>query len=230
MHQILSAPAVRTRTVAALALIGVAAGCATIVEGTSDPLTVITEPAGAVCTIERGGTVIGVVNPAPGTVELGKSKDDAMVTCEKDGHEPATAALRASFQGMTFGNVLLGGVVGVAIDAGSGAMNKYPETVSLTLAPIFFETEADRDAFYERAIAKIEAEAQEARATVEKNCNSSNAEDCAEEAAAIDQERLRQVQLMEAARSRAKVGAIGEAAADTPPNAAAAASPTGSVQ
>ena len=36
---------------------------------------------------------------------------------------------------MTFGNILFGGIIGVAVDASSGAMNEYPSSVTVRLIP-----------------------------------------------------------------------------------------------
>jgi hypothetical protein len=49
-------------------------------------------------------------------------------------------------------SILLGGLIGVAIDAGSGAMNDYEPSVTLTLIPSPFGSEAQRDALFENMI------------------------------------------------------------------------------
>ena len=36
---------------------------------------------------------------------------------------------------MSAGNVLLGGVIGLGVDAASGAMNKYPDIVTVAMVP-----------------------------------------------------------------------------------------------
>ena len=47
-------------------------GCATIVKGRSQGVTVKTDPPGANCELSRKDKSVGVVNPTPGTVQLGK--------------------------------------------------------------------------------------------------------------------------------------------------------------
>ena len=47
----------------------------------------------------------------------------------------AVITLSSEFQAMTLGNVLIGGVVGIVVDAASGAAGRYPNSVTLTLAP-----------------------------------------------------------------------------------------------
>ena len=75
-----------SRTLAAFGLVGLTA-CSSIVEGTDQSITVITNPSGASCTLEREGTSIAVVNPTPGTVTVDKSKNNIAVLCSKADHE-----------------------------------------------------------------------------------------------------------------------------------------------
>jgi hypothetical protein len=37
---------------------------------------------------------------------------------------------------MTAGNLIVGGVIGIGVDAMSGAMNKYPDFISVPMVPI----------------------------------------------------------------------------------------------
>jgi hypothetical protein len=130
-------------------LAGILSGCATVTSGTSQAVTVNTKPTGAICTLSRGGNDIAVVNPTPGSVTIDKSSKDVSVNCKKDGYNDGSAIFSSSLQAMTFGNILLGGVIGVAIDAGSGAMHKYPAMLSLTLLPKEFASSTDRDKFFD---------------------------------------------------------------------------------
>ena len=119
---------------AALALVALLPACATVVEGTSDTVTLSTNPAGAACTVDRNGERVAAVAATPASVRISKSRHDLAVTCTKEGYQPATAAAASKFTGATFGNVLVGGVVGAVVDAASGANNRYPSEVVLDLA------------------------------------------------------------------------------------------------
>ena len=119
----------------ALPLLALLAGCATIVEGTDQSITVSSNPSAATCELRREGGQIGVVNPTPGTVWVEKSQNDIAVRCSKEGYRDGTGVLISSFEGWTAGNIILGGVVGLAVDAGSGAMNSYPSSILVTLPP-----------------------------------------------------------------------------------------------
>src|SRR3546814_10177833 len=84
---------------------------------------------------------LAVVNPTPGTVQIEKSKDTITVRCKKEGFFETAETLDSEVQGMTFGNILFGGIIGVAVDASSGAMNQYPSSVTIALVPESFRSE-----------------------------------------------------------------------------------------
>jgi hypothetical protein len=125
-----------------------AGGCATVVSGTTQTIGVNTDPEGADCQFRRKGVLVGRVNPTPGTMQVGKDHESVSVLCAKEGFDDTTGVIGSEFQAMTLGNILLGGVIGVVVDAASGAMMKYPESVTFTLIPKMFDSEAARDKFF----------------------------------------------------------------------------------
>ena len=105
-------------------------GCATITQGGAQNVTVSTNPPGASCRLERGSTAVGIIAPTPGTLRVDKGRNDLMVTCTRDGHDATTVRHPAEFGGATFGTIIAGGLIGVAVDAASGAnFSYYPELV-----------------------------------------------------------------------------------------------------
>jgi len=80
------------------------------------------------------GVRVGAISATPGSVRLDKSKNDLAVTCSKDGFQTATVNHAAAFSGATFGNIIAGGVVGVIVDAASGANYSYPDDIRLDMA------------------------------------------------------------------------------------------------
>src|SRR3546814_7416283 len=97
---------------------------------------------------------LAVVNPTPGTVQIEKSKDTITVRCKKEGFFETAETLDSEVQGMTFGNILFGGIIGVAVDASSGAMNQYPSSVTIALVPESFTSTTARDVFFDSASAQ----------------------------------------------------------------------------
>lgn|GEM_PF-6195918 len=109
--------------------------CATITTGTSHSLSVITDPPGASCALRRGGDVIGVVNPTPGTVRVDKSHRNIEIECARAGNLRGTGVAASGFQPMFLGNILIGGVIGMGVDIISAAGTTYPNTVHVALRP-----------------------------------------------------------------------------------------------
>ena len=140
-----------------LALVTLSA-CATVTSGTDHTLLVESDPAGATCVLRRDGANIGAVNPTPGSVRISKSRHDITVNCDKADHEATSSTVTAGFQAMTLGNVLIGGVIGLAADLASGAAITYPESVKVVLWPRSFPNAAARDAFFEARLADTRAD------------------------------------------------------------------------
>ncbi len=180
--------------------------CATLVEGTDQTVTVLTEPPNAVCTLSQDGATVAVVNPTPGTVSVEKSKDNIGIICEKDGYFNGAAALSSDFQAMTLGNILIGGFIGLAVDASSGAMNEYPASVTIVLAPEAFSTANDRDAFFDRQRTRIEREAAGAVATLQQSCEG-NRQECESLVRTIEEARDAELRELERQREAARIGA-----------------------
>lgn len=126
---------IRLALAAAFAIVGLS-GCSSIIEGTSQEITVNTTPAGASCALEREGTVIARIAQTPAATTVKKTKHDITVRCTKDGFQEATFLDHSGAAGATVGNILLGGGIGWAIDSASGADNKYDSPVNITLVPI----------------------------------------------------------------------------------------------
>lgn len=110
-------------------------GCATILGGTSQNVSVETSPPGASCTADRQGSPVASVTATPGLMRVGKNGSDLSVTCTKPGYQAARATAPSSFNGLTFVNLALGGLVGVVVDASSGANFDYPSQVTMQLQP-----------------------------------------------------------------------------------------------
>lgn len=69
----------------------------------------------------------------PALVNLRKSRKDIMVSCVK-GCFKGTGVIASDLEAMTAGNIVLGGVVGLGVDAASGAMNKYSSNNQIAMS------------------------------------------------------------------------------------------------
>lgn len=129
-------PRACVRAAILLAAAASASACSSIVDGTTQQVFVNTNPAGAECALEREGLVIARVDPTPGSALVDKTKHDITIKCAKDEFHEAIYFNKSDVAGATFGNILIGGGIGWAIDSASGADNKYTSPVNITLVPL----------------------------------------------------------------------------------------------
>lgn len=200
-------------TVASTAALLAMTGCSTLTKGTSQTVTVNTDPPGAVCNLSRDSQTLAVVNPTPGSVSISKSSKPVSVLCTKASFIDASGTMSSEFQAMTFGNIIFGGLIGIAVDAASGATHEYPPIVTITMEPKEFGSATDRDAFFERMKQTLEREAAEVRERVQKDCQRKNGaqpatgtgKTCDSELAAVDAGTKTKLAEIEQRRLAAKV-------------------------
>jgi hypothetical protein len=107
-------------------------GCASVVEGTTQTIAVTTPPAeGARCILTSSEGVYYVTTP--GNAAVHKTKHDLDVICKKDGYQDSTGKIQSHFNGATIANVLAGGIIGVGVDAATGANYNYPEQAAFPM-------------------------------------------------------------------------------------------------
>jgi hypothetical protein len=124
------------RIVLLLAVANFVTGCASIVNGTNQVVSVETRYGGA----QVVGASCELVNPkgtyfvtTPGTVTINRAYDNLNIKCDKDGMHPGLTTVASNTKPMAFGNILIGGIVGAAVDAGSGAAYDYPSLIRVNM-------------------------------------------------------------------------------------------------
>ena len=111
-------------------------GCGTITQGTSQNITITSTPPGGHCELTRKGEHVATLDKTPGTVKVDKTKNDILLTCTREGYQEASLNLESGYGAGTFGNIILGGGIGWAIDSASGADNKYPSSADIKFIPV----------------------------------------------------------------------------------------------
>ena len=109
------------RLVALLFLASCFPACAKFVSGSSQTVTVATTPPATACTLDRVEVRLGGIVQMPGSVRLDRSRNDLTMACSKPGYQMTTVVYSPSFGGATFGTIIPGDGIGVAMDAASGA-------------------------------------------------------------------------------------------------------------
>jgi hypothetical protein len=180
--------------------------CATVTSGTDHTLLVETDPAGAACMLRRDGANLGAVNPTPSSIRISKSRHDITVNCEKADHEAASRIVSAGFQAMTLGNVLVGGVVGLAADVASGAAITYPESIKIVLWPRSFPSAAARNAFFEARIADTRADSEKRIERAQGACGGSTDQNCLQRLRELRNQEQEEIRRIEERRMTISVG------------------------
>jgi PEGA domain len=126
------------RLVGIVALAAALGGCASVTRGTTENISITSTPAGAEATISGLDVPTACITPC---AIVAKRSADISITFAKPGFEsevvtltkevPATGA--AGFAG----NVLAGGLIGMGVDAVTGAAQDHkPNPVIVTMKPI----------------------------------------------------------------------------------------------
>ncbi len=103
-------------------------GCATIMQGTSQKINLSSTPSGAAIFVD--GQELG---RTPMVAEL-KRKNNHTVRLELVGYHPYETILTRDISGWVWGNILLGGFIGLGIDFVTGGLYKLnPEQMAATL-------------------------------------------------------------------------------------------------
>lgn len=104
------------------------AGCASIMHGTTQQVSVASSPTGAQLSVN--GMAMGTT---PVIADL-KRKDNHILRVSLDGYQPFEMGLTRSVSGWVWGNIVFGGIPGLAIDAITGGLYKLsPEQVTAQL-------------------------------------------------------------------------------------------------
>ena len=111
------------------------AGCATVTRGTTDQMTVTSDPSGARVTTSLEQAC---VTPCTFTVQR---KDEFVVTIAADGYKtqeiPVKTQVASAGAAGFAGNVLIGGVIGMGVDAATGStLEHVPNPINAQLEPV----------------------------------------------------------------------------------------------
>ena len=134
-----------------IALVVSLTGCCSIIHGTRQDVGISSAPTGAMVKIDNVSS-----GNTPVVAKLTR-KDNHFVRVELSGYQPFDMSLTRSVSGWVWGNIVFGGLIGLAIDAIDGAFyNLSPEQVSATLAANHASVSKTGDGIYLFAVLKPE--------------------------------------------------------------------------
>lgn len=124
------------KALAVLAAVSVLSGCASIVNGHNQSVSVTTHSKGA----DLSGAKCSLSNDkgewfttTPGSVTVRRSFKDLAVNCAFGGLDAGIEKAKSTTKPMVFGNILFGGVIGAGIDVASGAAYDYPDIIQVNM-------------------------------------------------------------------------------------------------
>jgi hypothetical protein len=109
-------------------------GCATIIHGSDQSVTVTSSPSAADVEIKRLGGVTIFKGVTPLMVNLDREHDYNVVV-KMEGYQESSVFINNEFDALFLGNILCGGIIGMGVDVLTGAMWKLdPDMIHVSLA------------------------------------------------------------------------------------------------
>jgi hypothetical protein len=103
-----------------------------MISGTSQTIGVDSHPAGVTVTVQPGN----VKATTPTRLTLKRNESGYRLRFEKDGYEPVDVRLASTTNGWVYGNLLIGGLIGLLIDYSNGAAYALtPDEITANLSP-----------------------------------------------------------------------------------------------
>ena len=114
--------------------------CASVINGPTKKVQIASSPSSEVTITNRDGEVL-TTQTTPTIVDLKRSStsfkpEKYLLTFQKDGYLKGASTLEFGLNGMLFGNIILGGPLGLLIDGATGAMWNSPDRVDFNMVPI----------------------------------------------------------------------------------------------
>lgn len=156
------------------AIITILSACSTIVSGTQQSMFIETpQVMGAECKLNDSKGGAWYLNNTPGSVTVTKGNGPMNITCSKEGYKTTTVSAEETLAGATFGNVILGGGIGVLVDAASGAAQIYPDKVVVWMKPTKWKSPKE-ELSWQKEKATFEKEEERKAAAKQQQTRSTN--------------------------------------------------------
>ena len=126
--------------------------CASITKGSTQIITIETPNCiGASCKITNNeGTYY--VSRTPATIVVNRDNSQLQINCSY-GDKEVRMSDESSVEGMAFGNILIGGIIGGGVDMVTGAAYEYPQIIS---HPLICDEEKNKESDIENLQKQID--------------------------------------------------------------------------
>ena len=124
------------RAFAAAGIVLLSVNCATVVNKRHQKIPVNSSPSGARVSLQDcGASKLDDQAVTPTIVSIKRDVKGCRMVLAKEGYDEAVLQFTRHVSGWVWGNVAIGGLLGLAIDAMTGAMyGQNPDTIQVTLA------------------------------------------------------------------------------------------------
>ncbi len=109
-------------------------GCASIVSGSTQEIQLKSEPSVPVTCEAQNGRGHYTANDKPGMLLVKRSQTRLNIDCKGEGYNGKYSE-QAGAEGWVFGNILIGGLIGLTIDGITGSMFSYDNALTIPLQP-----------------------------------------------------------------------------------------------
>jgi len=116
--------------------------CASMISGSMQDIRLTSTPPGATVTAEPGGYRA----TTPTELTLRRKEGPYQITFALDGYEPYTVTLTKGTNGWVWGNLIIGGIIGLVVDMSTGAHEKLsPDELHANLIRVGIQPEGRLD-------------------------------------------------------------------------------------
>lgn len=144
------------------------ASCASIVSSNESTTYIETFPDKAEC--ELHGQDFSRIVSTPNSIHLPAKSAPITIACKKEGYFTTSQALDTSMDGWIWGNLIFGGIIGGVVDLARGAGQKFPPKFSMILDPMTFNSNAERNEYYDKRAKAINDKWDEIIKKIEAGC------------------------------------------------------------
>jgi hypothetical protein len=119
-----------------VALAWLLSGCATVVSGSKQTVTVTTPNIeGAMCSLSDSKGRVWYIEQTPGTALVKRGDGPISIICNKDGYKKGTALLEEEIAASNYGNLALLPLapVGYFVDSATGSAERYKSSIEVTM-------------------------------------------------------------------------------------------------
>lgn len=107
-------------------------GCASIINGTTQPMTVDSSPHKATCVLTNDYGTYNV-SSTPDTITVHRSSHVMHIICHESPNLMGGKQVDSTTSAVILGNILGGGLIGGGVDAANGSAFNYPSSVDIPL-------------------------------------------------------------------------------------------------